>query len=46
MPTGGAVRASLGIASNFADVYRFVSFAGEFLDVAHVLSGLPPRIAC
>ena len=29
MPTGGAVRVSLGIASTFADVYRFTAFATE-----------------
>lgn len=28
----GAVRVSLGIASNFADVYRFMSFAETWLD--------------
>ncbi|NDJ76399.1 MAG: aminotransferase class V-fold PLP-dependent enzyme [Chloroflexi bacterium] len=28
----GAVRVSVGIATNFADVYRFVSFARSFLD--------------
>jgi len=28
----GAVRVSVGIASNFADVYRFVQFARTFLD--------------
>jgi molybdenum cofactor sulfurtransferase len=28
----GAVRVSLGIASNFADVYRFIQFAKTFLD--------------
>lgn len=28
----GAVRISLGIASNFADVYRMVEFARQFLD--------------
>ena len=46
MPSGGAVRASLGIATNFADVYRFVQFAEEFLDVNEVPSDLPPRLAC
>jgi molybdenum cofactor sulfurtransferase len=46
MPTGGAVRVSLGLASNFADVYRFMHFATEFLDVAEVPAGLPPRLAC
>ena len=29
----GAIRASVGIASNFADVYRFVEFAEGFRDV-------------
>jgi selenocysteine lyase/cysteine desulfurase len=46
MPTGGAVRVSLGLATNFADVYRFMRFATEFRDVAEVPDGLPPRIAC
>lgn len=30
----GAVRISLGVASNFADAYRFVEFARSILDVA------------
>ena len=46
MPTGGAVRVSLGIASNFADVYRFMAFAAEFADLTEVPSDLPPRLAC
>jgi molybdenum cofactor sulfurtransferase len=46
MPTGGAVRVSLGLASNFADVHRFMRFATEFRDVADVPDGLPPRVAC
>ena len=46
MPTGGAVRVSLGLATNFADVYRFMRFATEFLDVTDVPDALPPRIAC
>ena len=46
MPTGGAVRVSLGLATNFADVYRFVSFATEFLDVSDVPPNLPPRVSC
>jgi molybdenum cofactor sulfurtransferase len=46
MPTGGAVRASLGLATNFADVYRFLAFAAEFRDVTEVPSDLPPRLAC
>jgi selenocysteine lyase/cysteine desulfurase len=46
MPTGGAVRASLGIVSTFADVYRFMHFATTFLDVTEVPTDLPPRLAC
>jgi molybdenum cofactor sulfurtransferase len=46
MPTGGAVRASLGLATNFADVYRFMSFATEFRDLTEVPADLPPRLAC
>jgi selenocysteine lyase/cysteine desulfurase len=46
MPTGGAVRVSLGIATNFADVYRFMAFAAEFADLTDVPPDLPPRLAC
>jgi selenocysteine lyase/cysteine desulfurase len=46
MPTGGAVRASLGLATNFADVYRFMAFATEFRDLTDVPADLPPRLAC
>jgi selenocysteine lyase/cysteine desulfurase len=48
LPTAGAVRASLGLATNFGDVYRFVQFARSFLDVteADVPGDLPPRLAC
>jgi molybdenum cofactor sulfurtransferase len=46
MPTGGAVRLSLGLATNFADVYRFMHFATEFRDVTEVPADLPPRLAC
>lgn len=46
MPTGGAVRVSLGLASNFADVYRFMRFATEFIDVGEAPADLPPRLAC
>jgi len=28
----GAVRVSLGLVSNFEDVYRFIQFAGHFVD--------------
>ena len=30
--TTGALRASLGLASTFADVYRYVQFAETFMD--------------
>lgn len=46
MPTGGAVRASLGLVTNFADVYRFMGFATTFRDVTEVPPDLPPRMAC
>jgi hypothetical protein len=46
LPSGGAVRASLGLASNFSDVHRFAKFAAEVVDLASVPSDLPPRIAC
>jgi selenocysteine lyase/cysteine desulfurase len=46
MPTGGAVRVSLGIASNLADVYAFIAFAAEFVDLTEVPSDLPPRAGC
>jgi molybdenum cofactor sulfurtransferase len=46
MPTGGAVRVSLGLATNFADVHRFMTFATEFRDLTDVPTDLPPRLAC
>ena len=46
LPSGGAVRASLGLASNFADVERFCAFADEFVDLADVPDDLPPRTGC
>jgi selenocysteine lyase/cysteine desulfurase len=46
MPTGGAVRVSLGLVTNFADVYRFMAFATEFRDITEVPADLPPRLAC
>ena len=45
MPTGGAVRVSLGLASNFADVYRFMAFATEFADLTTCRRTSPPA-AC
>jgi len=46
LPSGGAVRASPGLASNFADVYRFMLFAAEFIDLRDVPDDLPPRTTC
>jgi molybdenum cofactor sulfurtransferase len=37
--SAGAIRASLGIASNFTDVYRFVRFAAEFRDQTRLTMG-------
>lgn len=46
LPSGGAIRASLGLASNFADVDRFATFAREFVDLQAVPDDLPSRAAC
>jgi molybdenum cofactor sulfurtransferase len=46
LPSAEAIRASLGLASNFADVQRFMSFATEFVDLTTVPEDLPPRGVC
>ena len=46
MQSGGAVRISLGLITNFADVYRLVQFARTFLDTFPTESDLPPRLHC
>jgi selenocysteine lyase/cysteine desulfurase len=46
LPTGGAVRASLGLVTSLADVERFMEFATEFCDLTSVPADLPPRLAC
>jgi len=46
LPTGGAIRASLGLASNTVDIERFLVFAGEFVDLADVPDDLPARVGC
>jgi molybdenum cofactor sulfurtransferase len=46
LPSGGAIRASLGVATNFADVYRFKTFAEEFIDLPSVPDDLPARTVC
>ena len=46
LPSGGAVRASLGLATNFDDLGRFMHFAADFVDLTDTPGDLPPRIAC
>jgi selenocysteine lyase/cysteine desulfurase len=46
LPSGGAIRASLGLASNYADLHHFARFAAEFVDLATVPADLPPRTVC
>jgi selenocysteine lyase/cysteine desulfurase len=40
------VRVSLGVVSNFADVYRFLQFAQTFLDSEPDMRHLPPSRQC
>jgi selenocysteine lyase/cysteine desulfurase len=46
LQTGGAVRVSVGLATNFADVYRFMEFAQTFVDTVPDESNLPARLHC
>jgi molybdenum cofactor sulfurtransferase len=46
LPSGGAVRASLGLATNFTDLHRFMHFAAEFVDLGDAPGDLPARVAC
>ena len=46
LPSGGAVRASLGLPSDAEDVVRFGEFASAFVDLAAVPVDLPPRAGC
>lgn len=46
LPTGGAVRVSFGLASNVADVERFVDFVAAYRDRRVDVSGLVPRERC
>jgi selenocysteine lyase/cysteine desulfurase len=47
LPTGGAVRVSVGIASNLADVEAFLDFAERaYRDKNADLAGLAPRLHC
>ena len=46
LPSGGAVRASLGLASDPRDIDGFEQFAREFVDLETVPADLPPRSVC
>ena len=46
LQSGGAVRVSLGVATTFADVYRFMRFASAFRDRVVRDVGLPLRERC
>jgi selenocysteine lyase/cysteine desulfurase len=47
MPTGGAVRVSLGIASTLDDIEKFLDFAERtYRDRRPNLNGLAPRTSC
>jgi selenocysteine lyase/cysteine desulfurase len=47
MPSGGALRASVGLASNVEDVERFLAFVETtYRDCAAGTAGLPPRRGC
>jgi selenocysteine lyase/cysteine desulfurase len=46
LPSGGAIRASFGLASNLADLHRFRDFADHFVDLTDLPDDLPPRTAC
>ncbi|GAA0438547.1 aminotransferase class V-fold PLP-dependent enzyme [Acrocarpospora corrugata] len=47
LPSGGAVRVSLGIASNLTDIDRFITYAkSEYLDRVPDYAGLAPRLRC
>jgi selenocysteine lyase/cysteine desulfurase len=46
LPSGGAIRASLGVPSNAADLRRFAEFARAFVDLCSVPDDLPPRSGC
>lgn len=46
MPNGGAIRVSLGLVTNFADVYRFIHFTYSFLNRVPTEGDLVPRPHC
>lgn len=46
LESAGAIRISVGLATNFADVYKFMEFAQTFRDQMPDTSGLAPRVHC
>ena len=46
LPTMGSMRISLGVASNFLDVHRFLRFIDTFIDDQPEALDLPPRSHC
>jgi selenocysteine lyase/cysteine desulfurase len=46
LPTMGSMRVSLGVASNFLDVHRFLRFIDTFVDDRREAIDLPPRSHC
>jgi selenocysteine lyase/cysteine desulfurase len=46
LPSAGAIRVSVGLVSNLADVERLIEFAGSYRDVAPDAAGLSPRLRC
>ena len=46
LPSGGAIRASVGAPTNDEDLERFAAFARQFVDLGDVPSDLPPRAGC
>jgi selenocysteine lyase/cysteine desulfurase len=46
LPNAGAIRVSLGIASNAADVHALASYAESFLNERPVLPDVRPRLGC
>ena len=47
LPSGGALRASVGLASNVEDVERFLAFVEmTYRDRLASTTGLTPRLAC
>jgi selenocysteine lyase/cysteine desulfurase len=46
LPTMGSMRVSLGVASNFLDVHRFLRFIDTFVDDRPEAMDLPPRSHC